>query len=91
MTGTGLESMSSDELDRRIRNGNVLHLPGSVLLGLGLFGLFGQPEPGFLEVLAEPTFTHACLAIGVLIEVHWFLKVFPFIREKERRKDGTGI
>ncbi|UJF22057.1 hypothetical protein [Shewanella sp. OMA3-2] len=61
----------------------IIDLPGSLLFGLGLYGVFAGFDENFLPMLADQKIIYAMLAVGGVIMLWAGLSMFKLAREKQ--------
>lgn len=62
----------------------ILEAPGSIMLGLGLFGKFAPPSSGPLAFLTNSTTSHAMIAAGTVIILASTFKVIGILNRRQR-------
>ena len=60
---------------------NILGVPGAILLGLGLYGMFAANGNAFHPLLNDMNVVYGCLAVGGAIEVWQFIMVLPLLKK----------
>lgn len=80
-----MDSNSEAELKRlkkRIILLQVIGAPGAVLLGLGLYGVFGANGNAFHPLLNDKSVVAGLVIIGVAIEIWQFAVLIPLFRKQ---------
>ena len=93
MTGSG-EDRRIREIEREIVRYGMIDTPGTILLGLGLYGRFAATEASdFLPQLASPTWHLPLILVGGLLCLACMSKVVLLAREKRKliERAGRGI
>ena len=62
----------------------IIDFPGTLLFGLGLYGIFAGFDQGFLPMLAHPMIINAMLVIGGAIMAWGMFRMMGLAREKQR-------
>jgi len=70
------------EIQKRMLRVNILASPGAVLLGLGLYGMFGAHGNAFLSVLNDPYAVNISIIAGAIVMVWEFAVVFQLLKRK---------
>lgn len=59
-----------------------LGLPGAILIGLALYGIFAANGNAFHPALNDKTTVYALLAIGIVIELWQFFMLIPLWKKQ---------
>lgn len=62
----------------------IIDFPGTLLFGLGLYGIFAGFDEGFLPMLAQPMIINAMLVIGGAIMAWGMFRMMSLALEKQR-------
>lgn len=57
----------------------MLGAPGMIMLGFGLYGMFGANGNAFHPLLNDVNIVYGLLAVGAAIQIWQFFKVIPLI------------
>lgn len=82
-----MNSIDDEELKRtrkqiiKIRNMGV---PGAILIGLGLFGIFSARTNGLLSLLSDRNIAYGILVVGIASEVWLLFIAFPVFKKHAR-------
>lgn len=60
----------------------LLSLPGAILLGLALYGIFAADGDAFHPALNSATVVYTLLALGIIIEIWQFVTVIPLLKKQ---------
>ena len=63
---------------------NIIGYPGLILLGLGLYGLFGAKGDAFHPMLNDMKVVYGFIAYGIASVIWEFTKLIPLYRKKEK-------
>ena len=75
-------------INKKIVMINLLATPGAILLGLGLYGLFGAQGNAFIDILNNQNVVYGCLVVGAVIMLWEFVAVIRLlIRKSEITKN----
>ena len=69
-------------LQKKIIMFNILGAPGAILLGLGLYGLFGAEGNAFIPILNDLDIVYGFIVLGAIIMVWEFLVTIPLLKRK---------
>ena len=56
--------------------------PGAILLGLGLYGMFGANGHAFHPALNDARVVYSLIAAGVTIEIWQFIQLLPLLKQQ---------
>ena len=62
----------------------IIGAPGAILLGLGLYGMFGADGNAFHPLLNDKSIVNSLLIIGVSIELWQFYVLIPLIKKQSK-------
>lgn len=60
----------------------VIDFPGAIMLGLGLYALFGANGNAFIDILNNQTVAYALTGSGAAIMVWVMVKMIPLFKRK---------
>jgi len=63
---------------------NIIGAPGTILLGLGLYGIFGANGDAFIAILNNKNYAYGFVVVGGIIMI-W--EVFSIIRLLKRKSE----
>ncbi len=72
----------SQHLQKKIIIYNILGAPGAILLGLGLYGLFGAQGDAFIPILNNLNVVYGFIAVGAIIMIWEFAMTIPLLKRK---------
>ena len=72
------------EIDREIVRVAIIDAPGTIMVGLGLYAIFGAKGDAFLPILNNQTIVTAMLAVGAAIMLWGGFKTISLTRERAR-------
>lgn len=78
------------EIDREIVKVGIIDAPGTILVGLGLYGKFAAPGEAFHPLLNDVSAVNLMLVVGGAIMIWGAYKVFSLSREKMRLNKAEG-
>lgn len=58
--------------------------PGAIVLGLGLYGLFGANGNAFHPVLNDMRIVYSLIAAGATIEIWQFMQLLPLLKQQAK-------
>ena len=61
---------------------NIIGAPGAILLGLGLYGLFGAQGNAFIPILNNLDVVYGFITTGAIIMIWEFLATIPLLKRK---------
>lgn len=70
------------QLKKRIILTQVIGMPGAILLGLGLYGVFGANGNAFHPLLNDKHVVASLVVIGVAIEVWQLVVLIPLFKKQ---------
>lgn len=76
-----------DELEiikKKIIKTQMIGAPGAILLGVGLYGMFGANGDAFHPLLNDDIFVKNILVIGAVIEIWQFYVLIPLFKKKSK-------
>ncbi len=79
------------EIDKEFIKVQIFEAPGTIMLGLGLYGKFGADGNAFHPFLNDPTNINILLILGAVIMAWGGYKSFTLLREKASLKKKHGI
>lgn len=82
-----MNSSDNEELKRtrkQINKIQIMGVPGAILIGLGLFGIFEASTNGPLSILSNKKVTYGILAVGIASEVWLSFVVIPLLKKHAR-------
>ena len=62
----------------------IFSAPGAILLGLGLYGIFGANGNAFHPSLNDMRVVYSLIAAGVTIEIWQFLQLLPLLKAQAK-------
>lgn len=71
-------------IERKMLMIGIIDLPGSLLFGLGLYGIFARFDDNFLPMLADQRIIYSMLAVGAAIMLWGGFSMFKLAREKQQ-------
>ncbi|MDX2423837.1 MAG: hypothetical protein QNK43_14320 [Amphritea sp.] len=78
-------------IDKKIGRVAIIDLPGSIMVGLGLYAKFGANGDAFHPFLNNPNNVNIILTVGAAIMIWGGYKVITLAREKKRLAEEYGI
>ncbi len=69
-------------IEKRIIVISILETPGAILLGLGLYGLFGADGDAFIEILNYREIAFAATIVGGAIMLWSIIAIIPLLKRK---------
>jgi hypothetical protein len=78
-------------LKRRIILTQVIGTPGAVILGLGLYGVFGTNGDAFHPLLNDKNIVAGLVIIGVAIEIWQFVVLIPLFRKQIKLMNERNV
>lgn len=82
-----MNSNDEDELNsikRKIIKASIIGSPGAILLGLGLYGMFGANGNAFHPLLNDNNIVNGLLFFGVAIELWQFYVLIPLYKRQAK-------
>ncbi len=79
------------EIDKEILKVNIIDVPGSILVGLGLYAKFVAEGDAFLPILNNQSVVYALLATGGAIMLWGGYKTFTLARERARLQEEQSM
>lgn len=70
------------KIRKKISLVNLLGTPGALLLGLGLYALFGAKGDPLFPILNNTTVVYLMVVVGVVIEIVQFVVLLPLFKKK---------
>jgi len=83
---------SKEELDRlkkKLIIPAILSAPGSILLGWGIYGLFGAKGNAFISILNNMFVVYSFLVIGA-VSMLWFILILVLLLKKSIEIENNG-
>ena len=80
-------SNNEDELNNikmKIVKTQIIGAPGAILLGLGLYGMFGANGDAFHPLLNDKSIVNSLLIVGVAIELWQLYVLIPLFKKQSR-------
>jgi len=80
-------SNNEDELNnikKKIVKTQIIGAPGAILLGLGLYGLFGANGDAFHPLLNYISIVNSLLIVGVAIELWQLYVLIPLFKKQSK-------
>ena len=79
------------EINKKIVLTQVIGTPGAILLGLGIYGMFGANGDAFHPLLNDEIFVKNILIIGAAIEIWQFYVLIPLFKKRSEiiQNDNT--
>ncbi|MBE9564988.1 MAG: hypothetical protein IMF17_07055 [Proteobacteria bacterium] len=79
------------QINKKIVLTQVIGTPGAILLGLGIYGMFGANGDAFHPLLNDEIFVKNILIIGAAIEIWQFYVLIPLFKKRSEimQKDNT--
>ncbi|MEM7359903.1 MAG: hypothetical protein AAF431_12455 [Pseudomonadota bacterium] len=75
------------EIEKKIAFYQLLSIPLMIMIGLGLYALYGADGEPIFEILNNKIFVYSMIAFGVVGEIKNFSKLLPLWREKAILED----
>ena len=72
------------EIKKKIIKTQMIGTPGAILLGVGLYGMFGADGDAFHPLLNDEIFVKNILVIGAAIEIWRFYVLIPLFKKKSK-------
>lgn len=79
------------ELDKEIRKVGLIESPGSIMVGLGLYGKFAANGDAFHPLLNNMTIIDSMLVVGGLIMIWGTYKIISLSKEKMKLAKGNNL
>ena len=76
-----------DEIKKEIIKVSIIDTPGSIMVGLGLYGKFGAEGNAFHPLLNDQTIVNGLLIIGGAIMIWGVIKITSLSRESAKLKE----
>ena len=73
-----------NQIQKNIFKLNLIGSFGAILLGLGLYGIFGADGDAFHPLLNDSNFVYGILTVGVVIQIWEFSKLIPLLKRKHK-------
>ena len=80
-------SNNEDELNilkKKIVKTQIIGAPGAILLGLGLYGMFGANGGAFHPLLNDKSIVNSLLIVGVAIELWQLYVLIPLFKKQSK-------
>ena len=79
------------QINKKIVLTQAIGTPGAILLGLGIYGMFGANGDAFHPLLNDEIFVKNILIIGTVIEIWQFYVLIPLFKKRSEiiQKDNT--
>jgi|GEM_PF-684674 len=87
MSQTSEISTEIKNLEKEINRLNMVDIPGMVLLGLGLYGVFGAKGDAFIAALNNQAVAYGTIAIGLAVVGHTLWRLIPLLLRHARLKE----
>lgn len=62
----------------------MLGAPGLILLGFGLYGMFGAQGNAFHPLLNDQSVVYGMLAVGAVIQIWQYINVIPLLKKQSQ-------
>ena len=79
------------EIEKELIKVSIIDAPGTIMVGLGLYGKYGANDNAFHPLLNDPNIFHTLIAVGAAIMAWGGYKILTLSREKVRLKSKHGI
>lgn len=77
------EKVTAKDIDTKIMKLQLISAPAMILLGLGLYGVFGVTDGNaFHPALNDKNNAYGLIAVGVAIEVFFTMKLVQLLKQK---------
>lgn len=70
------------QIQRKLVILNIIDVPGAILAGLGLYGVFGANGNAFLEILNDQNIAYAAILVGGAIMAWTFFQILTLLKRK---------
>ncbi|MBI3187986.1 MAG: hypothetical protein HYZ31_09025 [Gammaproteobacteria bacterium] len=78
-------------IKRKIFRLQLFGAPGAIILGLGLYSLFGANGQAFHPALNNSNVVFSLLAAGITIEIWQFLQLLPLLKEQAKLINSKNV
>lgn len=72
------------QIKSKILQVQLFGAPGAMILGLGLYGLFGANGNAFHPLLNDMRVVYSLIAAGVAMELWQFMQLLPLLRQQAK-------
>ena len=79
-----LENNDPKTIQKQLLKYQLFSTPAVILIGLGLYGLFGAEGDAFLPILDDQGVVYSFLGGGIALEIWVLLKIIPLVRHRNR-------
>jgi hypothetical protein len=62
----------------------IIDTPGTILVGLGLYGVFGADGDAFLNILNDQNIAYGAIVLGGAIMIWSFVRVLSLLQKKAK-------
>ena len=62
----------------------IIDTPGTILVGLGLYGVFGADGDAFLKILNDQNIAYGAIVVGGAIMIWSFVRVLSLLQKKAK-------
>jgi len=73
-----------NDIKKKIVKTQILGAPGAILLGLGLYGIFGANGDAFHPLLNDKSIVNSLLIVGVAIELWQLYVLIPLFKKQSK-------
>ena len=77
-------------IKKKIIKTQLIGTPGAILIGLGLYGMFGANGDAFHPLLNNEVFVQRILIIGAVIEIWQFYVLMPLFKRQSKLAKNTN-
>lgn len=78
------------ELKKKIIMMQIVGVPITLCMGLGLYGVFGADGDAFLPLLNDQSFSIGLIVIGAVLELWQLSVIIPALRDYARLKQSQN-
>lgn len=79
------------EIDKKITKVSVIEMPGSIMIGLGLYSKFSANGDAFHPLLNNESVVNIMIAIGVVIMIWGGYNIYTLSKEKMKLKNEHNL
>jgi hypothetical protein len=73
-----------NNIKKKIVKTQIIGAPGAILLGLGLYGMFGANGNAFHPLLNDKSIVNSLLIVGVAIELWQLYVLIPLFKKQSK-------
>ena len=73
-----------NDIKKKIVKTQIIGAPGAILLGLGLYGIFGANGDAFHPLLNDKSIVNSLLIVGVAIELWQLYVLIPLFKKQSK-------